>query len=383
MPQRCPGVGDNQGRSFSAQRAARSPAPALPPTAATQPPTRSNGLRRRRSARDHRHHRFLREQPAEGELQDRVALRLRERDEVFDEVQILLGERPVRAVAFGQPSFRRAEADPCGTCRSAAAREREVGDERDVVLLAPSSTPCSPDRGAAGCTRSARSRSARCRSPAAIVPPPRSARRRSCEQPISRTLPARTSSSSAPSVSSIGVAGSGKCSWYRSMRSVPSRRSLSSHGAPRRTSRLARPCARRRSVMPNLVATRPRCAARRAPAEELLALRAAVDVGGVEERDARIQRRVDHVLRRRLVDPPAEVVAAEPDDADVERSDFSCVHAVADNGAPRGCRAPTSPSRRYPSVVTRRARGRSSLSPRRPCEPSAQDPAAGRPARRA
>ena len=33
------------------------------------------------------------------------------------------------------------------------------------------------------------------------------------EQPIARTLPWRTRSSSARSVSSIGVCGSGKCTW--------------------------------------------------------------------------------------------------------------------------------------------------------------------------
>ena len=33
------------------------------------------------------------------------------------------------------------------------------------------------------------------------------------EQPMKRTLPERTSSSSARRVSSIGVAGSGRCSW--------------------------------------------------------------------------------------------------------------------------------------------------------------------------
>ena len=37
-----------------------------------------------------------------------------------------------------------------------------------------------------------------------------------------------TSSSSAASVSSIGVTGSGRCSWYRSIQSVPSRRRLAS-----------------------------------------------------------------------------------------------------------------------------------------------------------
>ena len=54
-------------------------------------------------------------------------------------------------------------------------------------------------------------------------------------------------------------------------------------------------------------------------ADDLLAAAAvAVDVGGVEERDARLERGVDHRPRRGLVDPAAEVVAAEPDDGHLE-----------------------------------------------------------------
>ena len=44
-------------------------------------------------------------------------------------------------------------------------------------------------------------------------PPRRSASASKFELPIARTLPSRTSSSSAPSVSSIGVSGSGVCCW--------------------------------------------------------------------------------------------------------------------------------------------------------------------------
>ena len=74
--------------------------------------------------------------------------------------------------------------------------------------------------------------------------------------------------------------------------------------------------------MPNFVAMhRLVAAAGQRPAEELFALRAAVDVGRVEEGDAGIERRVDHARRRGLVDPHAEVVAAEADDGDLERAD--------------------------------------------------------------
>ena len=62
------------------------------------------------------------------------------------------------------------------------------------------------------------------------------------------------------------------------------------------------------------------------PAEELLAERSAVDVGGVEQRDARVERGVDDRLRRGLVDPAAEVVAAETDDRRVEGTDGTSLH---------------------------------------------------------
>jgi hypothetical protein len=39
----------------------------------------------------------------------------------------------------------------------------------------------------------------------------------------------------------------------------------------------------------------------------------AVDVGGVEQRDAAVECLVDHRARRREVDAAAEIVAAEPD----------------------------------------------------------------------
>src|ERR1017187_1564522 len=48
------------------------------------------------------------------------------------------------------------------------------------------------------------------------------------EEPISRTLPDFTKPSSASSVSATGVFGSGRCSWYKSMRSGPRRRNESS-----------------------------------------------------------------------------------------------------------------------------------------------------------
>ena len=65
------------------------------------------------------------------------------------------------------------------------------------------------------------------------------------------------------------------------------------------------------------------------PAEQHLALRAAVDVGGVEEGDARVERGVDHRRGRRLVDPAAEVVAAETDHRGVELADAASFHPAS------------------------------------------------------
>ena len=58
----------------------------------------------------------------------------------------------------------------------------------------------------------------------------------------------------------------------------------------------------------------------------LAAALAAVDVGGVEERDAGVDRRVDHRERRVLVDAAAEVVAPEADDGDLERPERARAH---------------------------------------------------------
>ena len=59
-------------------------------------------------------------------------------------------------------------------------------------------------------------------------------------------------------------------------------------------------------------------AGERAADDLLAAAPVAVDVRGVEERDARVERGVDHRARSLLVDPAAEVVAAEADDGHLE-----------------------------------------------------------------
>jgi hypothetical protein len=63
--------------------------------------------------------------------------------------------------------------------------------------------------------------------------------------------------------------------------------------------------------------------------EQALALaRPAVAVGGVEERDADVDGGVDDRLRPGLVEATAEVVAAEADDAHLERSELTHAHAT-------------------------------------------------------
>ena len=61
--------------------------------------------------------------------------------------------------------------------------------------------------------------------------------------------------------------------------------------------------------------------------EKFLALCSAVDIGRVEQRDAGIDGRVDDLLRRRLVDASAEVIAPQADDRRVKRTNRACLHA--------------------------------------------------------
>ena len=125
----------------------------------------------------------------------------------------------------------------------------------------------------------------------------RSARREKLLPPISSTLPARTSSSSATSVSSNGVAVVGEVQLVQ----------VDAVGAEPPQAVFARArlmYAARRAALALLVDRSAelrrdqRLVAPRAEraAEELLAQRAAVDVGGVEQRDAGVERGVDDAL---------------------------------------------------------------------------------------
>ena len=136
---------------------------------------------------------------------------------------------------------------------------------------------------------------------------------------MKRTLPSSTSSLIAPIVSSIGVTPSGRWYWYRSITSVRRRFSDASI-AVRTYSREPRfggassviACAELRGEHDAVATPLERLA------EQVLAAAAvAVDVRGVEERDAHLERGVHDRARALLVDARAEVVAAEPDDGDV------------------------------------------------------------------
>src|ERR1019366_10786950 len=56
-------------------------------------------------------------------------------------------------------------------------------------------------------------------------------------------------------------------------------------------------------------------------AEQHLALRAAVDVGGIEQRDSGLDRSADDLRGGGGVEPPAEVVATKAHDGDLERAE--------------------------------------------------------------
>ena len=73
----------------------------------------------------------------------------------------------------------------------------------------------------------------------------------------------------------------------------------------------------------------PATALREPPADDLLGLGAAVDVGGVEEVHARLERRVHQLVARRLVGVGAEVHRAEAQGADAEAgaAEEAVIHA--------------------------------------------------------
>ena len=63
-------------------------------------------------------------------------------------------------------------------------------------------------------------------------------------------------------------------------------------------------------------------------ANEYFTIRAAIGIRGVEEIDARVERGVDDVARARLVEAAAEIVAAETDNGDFERTDRTHFHQL-------------------------------------------------------
>ena len=153
------------------------------------------------------------------------------------------------------------------------------------------STSRSGSRVAGGCTRSARRRTG----PRPRAPQPRASRSCSAEkfeQPISRTLPAWTSSSSAPSVSAIGTVGIGLVELVEvdAVGLQPAQAVLD------RAPHVLGPGAAPLLVDGHAELGREHhlvAAPGQRAAEKLLAAGAAVDVGGVEEVDAGVERRVD------------------------------------------------------------------------------------------
>ncbi len=200
----------------------------------------------RRRACDHRRNLRTRRQPRHGQFEQRVSSRCRERFQRFGDPDVLLGCESRSPLERQSASLGGAFAELV-LAGQQPAREREVREEAE-----PARTPAARSSRARGRSRlySFCTLDEPCRTGFAA----RGSASSICSaekllQPISRTLPACTRSSSAPSVSSTGTAGSGWCSWYRSMRSVPSRRRLSStarrmYVRPRAPLRLVvdRPC---------------------------------------------------------------------------------------------------------------------------------------------
>ena len=113
--------------------------------------------------------------------------------------------------------------------------------------------------------------------------------------------------------------------------------------------------------MPNLVArtTRSRRPSSSSPMSCSDAPRAAVDVRRVEERDAVLERGVDHRARPVLVEPPAEVVAPEADRRDGE---LRASEGVLPHGSEHGSRQPRArPPRRRSAISVGVARRRRSM----------------------
>ena len=154
------------------------------------------------------------------------------------------------------------------------------------------------------------------------------------ERPTKRTLPSRTTSSSALIVSSNGVSRSGQCTRYTSTWSVPRFVRLLSIEALTRAALLSRMFGISRYAMPNFVTMI--ASSRREPsarAERTLGRAHAVALGGVEAVDPEIERARDGTRELLLLDRPvaaADLPAAESDGRDLEAgpSEWSILHGV-------------------------------------------------------
>src|SRR5690348_194201 len=90
-------------------------------------------LLRLRGPGDHGRHGRMREEPREGELQERALPAPREMDELLDNGEILIGEG---VAAFAQPRALRDGLPASVLPRQQSACEREIGNEREAGALA-------------------------------------------------------------------------------------------------------------------------------------------------------------------------------------------------------------------------------------------------------
>ena len=284
----------------------------LLPTAASCPAgrVRAHLLGLRRSG-DHRGDGGLRREPADRHARAAHAALLRERLEASTRSRLARPpiSRPV------QPRALRRRLAAAVLAGEQAAREREVRDDRraraarrpapprprlaleQAVLVLDGDEAACRSRGDASASRPCSAREVRAADGAHLA----------LVDQLARARRASPRSASPRRGGGTGRGRSGRSAAAAATPRPPSGCTRASRG----TSAPSPP-----SSVPNFVAstTRSRRPCER-PAEQLLAAAAvAVDVRGVEERDARVERGVDDRARRLLVDPPAEVVAAEPDD---------------------------------------------------------------------
>ena len=328
-------------------------------------------LLRRHRAGDHARRHRPRQQPAEREVEHaaaRSALRSPRSRSTSVQFRSLMTSRRVVA-AVGEPRVLRQRLVALIFAAEEAAGERGVGQERHAALAhqrAPGrARSCAP----AGCIRPGRSTKAAVPMRVAVSSAADTCGAEKFEQPIARTLPSRHQIvERAQGLLDRRVRiGTVDLIEVDPVGAQPLQARLDGAGmivAPRCVARSALPIG-----MPNLVASTT-CLAALADrlAEERLGVAVAVDVGGVEQRHAEVERAVhDGAGAGDVWMRPAEVVAAEPDD-ETSMTGVGRACAFPSTSSLRPLQAPESSAPRRASPPRGRAAARC-----RPC---------GRPARR-